>query len=182
MIGIRGVPHTVESVSVSTPSARGAASIYHFRFRNLVSKAKQDVTCKGEEPFDDIDFERRAVQYLFREGDIHTFMDVEDYSQFTLSASAIGEQLDYLIEDMEGINALLVDGNILAIEMPAKVVLTITECDPVMKGASVTARTKTAVCQTGLRLQVPEYLEKGETIVVETVDGTFVSRATAAKF
>jgi len=56
LVGLRGLPHVLESLSVTTPSARGAASIYHFRFRNLVTKAKQDVSCKGEEPFDDIDF------------------------------------------------------------------------------------------------------------------------------
>ena len=66
LVGIRGLPHVLENLSITTPSARGAASIYHFRFRNLITKAKQDISCKGEEPFDDIDFERRPVQYLYR--------------------------------------------------------------------------------------------------------------------
>jgi len=182
LVGLRGLPHVLESLSVTTPSARGAASIYHFRFRNLVTKAKQDVSCKGEEPFDDIDFERRPVQYLYREADLHTFMDTEDFSQFTLPATAIEEQLDYLVEDMEGLFALTSDGKILTIEVPQKVVLTIASCDPVMKGASVTARSKPAKCQTGLVVQVPEYLEAGEAIIVDTATGTYLSRASAAKF
>lgn len=182
LVGLRGLPHVLESLSVTTPSARGAASIYHFRFRNLVTKAKQDVSCKGEEPFDDIDFERRPVQYLYREADLHTFMDTEDFSQFTLPATAIEEQLDYLVEDMEGLFALISDGKILTIEVPQKVVLTIASCDPVMKGASVTARSKPAKCQTGLVVQVPEYLEAGEAIIVDTATGTYLSRASAAKF
>ncbi|MFA6632879.1 MAG: hypothetical protein WCU90_11330 [Kiritimatiellia bacterium] len=182
LVGLRGLPHVLESLSVTTPSARGAASIYHFRFRNLVTKAKQDVSCKGEEPFDDIDFERRPVQYLYREADLHTFMDTEDFSQFTLPATAIEEQLDYLVEDMEGLFALISDGKVLTIEVPQKVVLTIASCDPVMKGASVTARSKPAKCQTGLVVQVPEYLEAGEAIIVDTATGTYLSRATAAKF
>ncbi|MDD4174584.1 MAG: hypothetical protein WC328_05840 [Kiritimatiellia bacterium] len=182
LVGLRGLPHVLESLSVTTPSARGAASIYHFRFRNLVTKAKQDVSCKGEEPFDDIDFERRPVQYLYREADLHTFMDTEDFSQFTLPATAIEEQLDYLVEDMEGLFALISDGKILTIEVPQKVVLTIASCDPVMKGASVTARSKPAKCQTGLVVQVPEYLEAGEAIIVDTATGTYLSRATAANF
>ena len=182
LVGLRGLPHVLESLSVTTPSARGAASIYHFRFRNLVTKAKQDVSCKGEEPFDDIDFERRPVQYLYREADLHTFMDTEDFSQFTLPATAIEEQLDYLVEDMEGLFALISDGKILTIEVPQKVVLTIASCDPVMKGASVTARSKPAKCQTGLVVQVPEYLEAGEAIIVDTATGTYLARATAAKF
>ena len=182
LVGLRGLPHVLESLSVTTPSARGAASIYHFRFRNLITKAKQDVSCKGEEPFDDIDFERRPVQYLYREADLHTFMDTEDFSQFTLPATAIEEQLDYLVEDMEGLFALTSDGKILTIEVPQKVVLTIASCDPVMKGASVTARSKPAKCQTGLVVQVPEYLETGEAIIVDTATGTYLSRAAAAKF
>ncbi|NLC81628.1 MAG: hypothetical protein GX748_10635 [Lentisphaerae bacterium] len=182
LVGLRGLPHVLESLSVTTPSARGAASIYHFRFRNLVTKAKQDVSCKGEEPFDDIDFERRPVQYLYREADLHTFMDTEDFSQFTLPATAIEEQLDYLVEDMEGLFALISDGKILTIEVPQKVVLTIASCDPVMKGASVTARSKPAKCQTGLVVQVPEYLEACEAIIVDTATGTYLSRATAANF
>jgi len=182
LVGLCGLPHVLESLSVTTPSARGAASIYHFRFRNLVTKAKQDVSCKGEEPFDDIDFERRPVQYLYREADLHTFMDTEDFSQFTLPATAIEEQLDYLVEDMEGLFALISDGKVLTIEVPQKVVLTIASCDPVMKGASVTARSKPAKCQTGLVVQVPEYLEAGEAIIVDTATGTYLSRASAAKF
>lgn len=182
LIGIRGMPHVVESVSVSTPSARGAASIYHFRFRNLVTKTKQDVSCRGEEGFLEIDFERRAVQYLYQAGDQYTFMDVEDYSQFTLEEGQIEDEVGYLIEDMEGIFALVTNGKVLAIQVPQKVTLRIEICDPVLKGASVTSRTKAAICQTGLKVQVPEYLEAGERIIVDTTTGAFVSRANISKF
>ncbi len=182
LIGIRGMPHVVESVSVSTPSARGAASIYHFRFRNLVTKTKQDVSCRGEEGFLEIDFERRAVQYLYQAGDQYTFMDVEDYSKFTLEEGQIEDEVGYLIEDMEGIFALVTNGKVLAIQVPQKVTLRIEICDPVLKGASVTSRTKAAICQTGLKVQVPEYLEAGERIIVDTTTGAFVSRANISKF
>ncbi len=182
LIGINGLPHVVEDLKVSTPSARGAASIYRFRFRNLVNKSKQDVSCKGDEPFADIDFEKRPVQYLYKEVDYYTFMDAEDFSQFSLPKDAIEEQILFLVEDMEGIFALVSDGKVLTIEMPQKVELKIASCDPVMKGASVTARSKPATCETGLIVQVPEYLEAGETILVDTATGTYLSRAGASKF
>lgn len=182
LVGIHGLPHVVESLNVSTPSARGAASIYHFRFRNLVTKTKQDVSCKGDEPFADIDFERRPVQYLYKETDLYTFMDTEDFSQFSLPQDVLEEQLLYLTEDMEGLFALFSDGKVLTVEMPQKVVLKIASCDPVMKGATATARNKPATCQTGLVVQVPEYLEAGEAIIVDTATGTYVTRANAAKF
>jgi elongation factor P len=182
LVGIDGKPHVLESLKISTPSARGASSIYHFRFRNLVTKVKKDISCKGEEPFADIDFERRAVQYLYREADLYTFMDAEDFSQFSLTKESIEEQMLYLVEDMEGIYALKSDGNVLTIEMPQKVELVVAHCDPVMKGATVTSRSKPATCQTGLVVQVPEYLEAGEKIIVDTETGTFLSRATISKF
>jgi len=182
LVGINGLPHVLEDLSVSTPSARGAASIYHFRFRNLITKAKQDVSCKGDEPFVDIDFERRPIQYLFKEADLYTFMDSEDFSQFTMTQDSIREQLLYVAEDMEGLVSLVADGKVLTIAVPQKVVLKIESCDPVMKGASVTARTKPATCQTGLVVQVPEYMEAGESILVDTATGTYLSRANVAKF
>jgi elongation factor P len=182
LVGINGLPHVVEDLKVSTPSARGASSIYRFRFRNIVSKAKQDVSCKGDESFADIDFEKRAIQYLYKEADLYTFMDTEDFSQFTLPQDSLEEQLPYLVEDMEGLFALVSDGKVLTIEVPQKVVLKVVACDPVMKGATVTARSKPATCQTGLVVQVPEYLESGEMILVDTATGAFLSRANASKF
>ena len=94
----------------------------------------------------------------------------------------IEDQLLYLVEDMEGLFALMSDGRVLTVEVPQKVVLKIESCDPVMKGASVTARTKPAKCQTGLVVQVPEYLEAGEMIIVDTATATFLSRANVSKF
>ena len=182
LVGFNGLPHVVEDLKVSTPSARGAASIYRFRFRNLVNKSKQDVSCKGEEPFESIDFERRSVQYLYKERDLYTFMDAEDYSQFNLQEAQLEEQIPFLIEELEGLNALVSDGKVLTVELPQKVELTIASCDPTMKGASVTASTKPATCQTGLVVQVPEYLEGGEKIIVETESGAFISRAAASRF
>lgn len=182
IVGINGLPHVVEALTITTPSARGASSIYRFRFRNLVNKTKQDVSCKGDEPFADIDFERRPIQYLYKEADLYTFMDNEDFSQFTLAQDAIEEQLLYLVEDMEGLFALMSDGRVLTIDVPQKAVLKIASCDPVMKGASVTARTKPATCQTGLVVQVPEYLETGEAILIDTATSTFLSRANVSKF
>jgi elongation factor P len=182
LVGINNMPHVVEDLKVSTPSARGAASIYRFRFRNLVTKTKQDVSCKGEEPFDEIDFERRPVQFLYREADMYTFMDTEDFSQFSLPLDAIEDQVQYLVEDMEDIFALIADGKVMTIEMPQKVELKVTSCEPVMKGATAASRSKPATCQTGLVVHVPEYLEAGETIVVDTATGEFISRVNTGKF
>ena len=177
LVGIQGLPHIVEDLKVSTPSARGASTLYRFRFRNLVTRNKVDMTCKGDDPLEQIAFEKRPVQFLFAKQDEYTFMDAEDFTQFVLNKNEIEEQIDFLVEDMEGIVALVADGRILTIEMPASVTLKIVECDPVLKGGSATARTKPAKLQTGLVVQVPEYLTPGEVIRVDTRNRKYLQRA-----
>ena len=177
VVSINGVPHVVEELRVTTPSARGASSLYRFRFRNLVTKGKLDQTCKGDDRFDDADFERREVQFLFAGPGEYTFMDQEDFTQFTIDADALGEQALYLTEDMEDIRALIVDGRAVTIDLPVSVTLKVVSCDPSVRGQSATARTKPATLATGLVVQVPEYLATGEQIRVDTRTGEFLGRA-----
>jgi elongation factor P len=100
-----------------------------------------------------------------------------DYSQYTLDADVLEEQMGYITEDLEGMIALLVDGEIVGIEIPQNVTLEIVETAPGIKGASATARTKPATLSTGIEIQVPEYLETGERIKVSTTNAKFLSRA-----
>lgn len=174
---INATPHLLESLSITTPSARGASSIYRFRFRNLVTKSKVDQTCKGDDAFDGAQVEKSEVQFLYSQGDEFAFMDLESYDQFTLQRAELGNQADYLVEDMEDIRVLRSDGRVLCIEVPDTVVMQIVECDPSIKGASATARSKPATVSTGLVVQVPEYLSPGEQIKVDTRTAKFLSRA-----
>ena len=176
VVAINNQPHIVEELSVSTPSARGAATIYRFRFRNIVTKTKVDVSCKGDESFGDVSVEHRPAQFLFIEQGQLVFMDTEDFSQFGFMRDEIAEQAEYLTPDLE-VKAIFCDGKPLTIELPASVVLKVVETAPVMKGASVTARTKTAKLETGLTVQVPEYMTEGELVNVDTRAGKFLSRA-----
>lgn len=177
IVSIGGIPHRVENVSVQTPSARGGGSLYKVRFRNVQSGQKVDQTLKGDDPLEEAHFETREVQFLYRTGDRFTFMDLEDYNQFDLNAAEIDEAIPYLIEDMEGIKALVSDGSILGITLPDTVEMEIVECDPSIKGASATARTKPARLVTGLTVQVPEYIAQGETIRIDTRNNAFLQRA-----
>ena len=177
MVEIDGDPHVVERVQVQTPSARGGATLYKFRFRNLVSKQKIDRTCKGDDLFGQADFQRRDVQFLFRQGPACTFMDLDNYSQFTIDEEVIGETRLYLTEDLEGIQALVAGDRILGLDVPPVVELEITDTAPSMRGASATARTKPATLATGLVVQVPEYLEPGTRIRVDTRTARYLARA-----
>lgn len=174
---INRVPHTVTSISVQTPSARGGSSIYKIRYRNARTGQKLDQTHRGDDALEEVDLHKREVQFLYRNGDEFTFMDLEDYSQIELKESEIESSIPYLVDDMEGIIALISGEQVLGITMPEHVDLQIVETDPSIKGASATARTKPATLSTGLVVQVPEYISNGEVIRINTQNSTFVSRA-----
>ena len=177
IVEIGGAPHVVKNVDVKSPSSRGANTLYKVRFNNVQTKQKFEQTFKGEDMLGDTDFSRRAVQFLFKDGDMYTFMDVEDYSQYTLGAEDLEDQLGYLVDGLEGLSALLVEGNVIGIELPQSVNLEVVDTAPAMKGASATSRTKPATLSSGLEVQVPEYIAVGEVIKVNTGTGKFMSRA-----
>jgi len=85
--------------------------------------------------------------------------------------------LEYLIDGLDGITALLVQDQIVAIDLPQSVIMTIAETSPPIKGGSASARTKPAIMTTGLVVQVPDYMEQGETIKINTTNAKFMSRA-----
>ena len=169
--------YLVRQQESKSPSARGASTLYKFRFSSVPGGQKLEMTCTGDDQFTDVDLLRRTVSFLYREGDEFTFMDSEDYSQYLVNTATIEEQLPYLSDGMEGLIALLVEGQLLAIEVPASIALEIVDTSPAIKGASAAARTKTATLSTGLEVQVPEYLSIGEVIKVNTETGKFMSRA-----
>ena len=169
--------YIASQIDKRNPSARGASTLFRIRFFNVRSGQKLEQTFKGDDFVKDGDLVRRSVQFSYREGDITTFMDTEDYSQYALNAEAIEEQSGYMTEELEGMIALLVDGQIVGIEIPQNVELEIMETAPGLKAASASARTKPALLSTGIEIQVPEYLESGERIKVNTTTGKFVSRA-----
>lgn len=177
IVEIKGAPHVVDRIQIQTPSARGGASLYKLRFRNLADRHKVDHSCKGDEMFKDISFQRREVQYLYKTHDEHTFMDLAEYTQFTLRVEELGDAVNYLHEDMEGIFAMIADGKVLGVEVPPVVELEIIACDPSIKGASATARTKPATLSSGLVVQIPEYLAPHETIRVDSKTAKFLGRA-----
>ncbi len=177
LVEINGVPHAVKKLEAKSPSSRGAATLYKIRFNNLKTGQKLDESYKGDELLKEADCIRVGVQFSYIDDDIYYFMNMEDYSQYGLNKVDIEEQIPYLVNDLEGITALLMDGAILGIELPQSVNLEIVETAPAIKGATATGRTKPAQLITGLEVQVPEYLQTGEVIKVNTNTGKFMSRA-----
>jgi elongation factor P len=177
IVNFNEAPHMIESLSVQSPSARGGATLYKFRARNLVTKQKADITLKGTEGLPDADFERREVTYMFADNEAVHFLDTADYNQYVVARTDVTGELLYMTEDLQGMLALIYNGECVGIQIPTAVDLKVTQCDPAIKGNSATSRTKPATLETGLIVHVPEYLKEGETIRVDTRTGQFVARA-----
>ena len=177
IVNFGGAPCIIETISVQTPSARGAATIYKYRARNLSTKQKVDITLKGTESLDEADFNRRPIKYLYADADSMHFMDEQNYEQYTLPKEDLVDESKYVTEELEGLQALIYNEQCIGIQVPLTVELKVVQCDPGIKGASATARSKPATLETGLVVQVPEYLAQGETIKVDTRTGEYLSRA-----
>lgn len=176
IIDVDGDPCVIENINVQTPSSRGANTLWKVRARNLRTRQKVDRVYRGGDTIGEPNFEKREVQYLYSDGSAYHFMDLGDYNQFELAKETIEEEARYLVDNMEGIRSLVLDGEVIGIELPSVVELAIAECDPSVKGNSATGRTKPATLETGLVVQVPEHIGAGEVIRVETSTGKFIQR------
>ncbi|MBX3383183.1 MAG: elongation factor P [Phycisphaeraceae bacterium] len=123
-----------------------------------------------------VDLDRRAMEYLYSDSSGATFMDKENYDQIVISPDILGDALLYLRPNAEAI-VLFHDGNAISLEMPASVELTVKDCPPEVKGATVTNQTKDATMETGLMVRVPAFIKTGETLRINTADGSYQSRA-----
>lgn len=177
VLDIDGRSILVRDLDIQSPSSRSGSTLYKVRGVDIVSKQKYENRFKGDENIDTVEFSRRPVQFLFQDGDMSTFMDKETFEQYMLNTADIADEMRYLGEDLDGILAMIADGNILGIELPSTVVLEITDTAPGMKAASASSRTKPATLSTGLVVQIPEYLTPGEQIKINTTTGEYISRA-----
>jgi elongation factor P len=120
--------------------------------------------------------DEREMEYLYSDSAGHHFMDSETFDQVTLSDEVIGEQMAYLLPNTT-IRVDLFDGNPVGIELPNTVTLKVVETQPGMKGATASASYKPATLETGLQVMVPQFIEAGTRIKVDTRDNTYLERA-----
>ena len=177
VIEIDGAPHIIEHIQVQSPSARGAATLYKVKARNLKTRNRTDKTYKGADSVSESSFERRPIQFLYKDPDGFHFMDSADFNQFSLSPEDLSEQSPYMTENMADVEALVVDEEVIGIEIPDTVDLPITETAPGVRGNSATGRTKAATLVTGMIVQVPEHLDEGTIVRVDTRTGEYLGRA-----
>ncbi len=176
VLQIDGAPCLIIDVTFQSPSARGANTMVKTRYRNLLTSQVLEKTFRSGDKVEEADFERHKGQFLYVDGARGVFMDLETYEQFEQDEEGFSMIAPYLLEGTE-VALGLYQGQLVSVDPPMTVELTVTETAPALKNATATAQTKEAVLETGLRLQVPPYLETGDRIKVDTRDGRFISRA-----
>lgn len=177
VVDIDGVPHAVKSLEAKSPSSRGASTLYKIRFTNLKTGQKRDESLKSDDYLKEADYVREPVQFSYKDGNKFVFMNSENFNQYEVDEDSIEDLVSYITEGLAGMTALIMDGVLLSIELPQSVDMEIVDTVPGIKGSSATGRTKPAKMITGLEVQVPEYLEIGEVIRINTSTGKFMSRA-----
>lgn len=177
VVEINNEVYMVKHIDVKTPSARGAVTLYKIRFTHIKTKQKFEETYKGNDPLTEVTLTRKPVQYLYPDGEFHVFMDSVEYAQYMISGEVIEDDLVWLTDGMEGLVGVFIDDNMVAIEIPTALVFEIQQTAPGIRSASATARTKPARLSNGLEIQVPEYLETGEMVKVNTETRKYMSRA-----
>jgi elongation factor P len=154
---------------------KGAAFV-RSKLRNLRTGAIQEKTFRAGEKVGKAQIDNRRMQYLYANGDMHVFMDTDSYEQIELNASQIEYELKFLKENME-VQIIMYQGETLGVELPNSVELTVTETEPGIKGDTASGGSKPATVETGLTVNVPFFVNEGDVLVINTTDGSYVSRA-----
>lgn len=171
---IDGEPYNIVGVEFVKPG-KGQAFV-RTKIKHLLSGRMIEKTYKSGEKFQLADVEETKLRLLYVEGDNAVFMNDHDFNQVEVSLTAIGTSADYLLDDTL-YDVVFYNGNIVDIIPPTFLNLKITETSPGVRGDTASGRVmKPAKVQTGLQLQVPIFIEEGETIKVDTREGSYVSR------
>ncbi|WP_338470225.1 elongation factor P [Niallia sp. XMNu-256] len=154
---------------------KGAAFV-RSKLRNLRTGAIQEKTFRAGEKVGKAQIDNRRMNYLYANGDQHVFMDNESYDQIELPATTIEYELKFLKENME-VHIIMYQGETIGIELPNTVELEVTDTEPGIKGDTASGGSKPATLETGLIVQVPFFVNQGDRLIVNTSDGSYVSRA-----
>ena len=146
------------------------------KLRNHRSGAMVEEKFASEDILSKVTLESQEMQYLYADGETFHLMNTETYEQIELSREQLGDQVNYMIVDTV-LNVQLLDGVPFNLDLPASVDLKVVETEPAIKSATVTNVTKPAKTETDLVVQVPQFIREGESIRVNTADGTYLGRA-----
>jgi elongation factor P len=146
------------------------------KFRNIRNNSLSDQKLRSEDTVERAVLDERQMQYLYKDGDSYHFMDTESYEQMHISAEALGDSVNYIMPDAT-IAVEFYGSEPVGIELPPTVDLKVTDTAPGIKGATASNQIKPATLETGLVVNVPPFVNTGDTIRVSTDTGEYLSRA-----
>ena len=151
-------------------------TVMRMKLRDVRTGATYDTTFRPDEKFEKAHIDTKTVQYLYTMDDTGFFMDLESYDQYEIPVDTIEEEMKYILENME-VKIQFYGAEVIGIQLPTTVVLRVAETQPSIKGATVTGSGKPAIMETGLTVNVPDFIEAGELLEVNTAEGSYVKRA-----
>ena len=154
---------------------KGAAFV-RTKLRNVITGAVVEKTFSPTDKYQDARIDRKEMQYLYNDGDLYYFMDMESYEQVPLGTDIIGDSLKFVKEEMIcKINSY--KEKVFAVEPPMFVELDIIDCEPGVRGDTATGATKNATVETGAVIRVPLFIDQGDKVRIDTRTGEYLERA-----
>ncbi len=145
------------------------------KLKNLVNGAIIENTFKGNDKIQEADLSRSQAQYLYREGSNFIFMDTTSFDQYGINQEQIGDSAQFLLDGMN-VDILSYQDKPITVSLPIKIDVKVTYTEPGFKGNTASATTKPAKIETGTEIQVPLFVNTGDTIRIDTRDGSYLER------
>lgn len=147
------------------------------KLKNLLSGSNLDMTFRSGEKFPVPDISYKTLSYIYKDASGFCFLDQESYESLPINEKIIGDKAYYLTENRE-VTACFFNGRVISIELPKSLILAVKKTEPGFKGNTVSNTTKPATMETGLLVQVPLHINEGDTLKINTSDGTYIERVT----
>ena len=172
-----GAPYHCIDVEVSRPTARGGQTLIRLKMRNLLTRAVFDRTFKAGDKFGEPDLVTIKANYLYADNSGYNFMDQDTYETVTLSADTLGDDRQFLVDNLQ-VGIMKYNGNPIGMELPPHIELTVTYTEPAVRGdTSSGSVTKAATLETGMEVRVPLFVKEGDRIKVHSETREFAGRA-----
>ncbi len=170
----QGKPYEITEFQHHKPG-KGAA-IVRTKMRNFITGLTVDPTFRSGDKLETPDLEEKNVQFLYEGEGVYNFMDPESYEQFEVPKKVLKDAMNFMVENMT-LSLLFFQGKAISVELPNHMVLEVVECDPAVRGDTVSGTTKLAKVSTGYSCQVPLFISEGEKIRLDTRTGEYVERS-----
>ena len=151
-------------------------TVMRMKLKDVRTGSTTDTTMRPDEKVKKAHIDTKPVQYLYSQDDMAIFMDLETYEQYEVPTALIEEELKYLLENME-VKIQFYGEEVIGLTLPTTVILRVAETQPSIKGAPVTGSGKPATMETGLVVNVPDFVEADELLEINTAEGTYLKRA-----